>query len=112
MDRTANVAAFEARRAELEKVEADARTAAQARADGIAKLSISISHKAGEEGRLFGSVGTADIADAVTAAGVPLEKHEVRLPDGPLRELGEFEIELGLHGDVAASVTITVIAEA
>ncbi len=106
-----NVAEFERRRAELEKTQADALATAQQRADALGAVTVSISRKAGEEGRLFGSVGTADIAEAVTAAGVALHKHEVRLPEGPLRQAGEYDIVLHLHADVDASVKVTVVPE-
>ncbi len=104
-----NVAEFERRRAELEKTQADALATAQQRADSLREVTVSIARKAGEEGRLFGSVGTADIAEAVTAAGVELHKHEVRLPEGPLRQAGEYDIVLHLHADVDASVKVVVV---
>ena len=107
-----NVAQFEARRAELEAAAADALTAAQARAEAIKALGlVSIAANAGEEGKLFGSVGTRDIAEAVSAAGCAIDKSEVRLPEGALRELGEFEIAIQVHGDVSATVVIAVIPE-
>ncbi len=106
-----NVAEFERRRAELEKTQADALAAAQKRADALKDLTVSIARKAGDEGRLFGSVGTGDIAEAVTAAGLELHKQEVRLPEGPLRQAGEYDIVLHLHADVDASVTVTVVPE-
>ncbi|MCW8923047.1 MAG: 50S ribosomal protein L9 [Gammaproteobacteria bacterium] len=106
-----NIAEIEARRAELEKVAADALAAAEARRDQIAKLEISITSKSGSEGKLFGSVGNADIADAITAAGVEVAKREVRLPEGPIRLAGEYEITLHLHADVDAVVKVTVIGE-
>ncbi|MEM9605444.1 MAG: 50S ribosomal protein L9 [Pseudomonadota bacterium] len=108
----ANVAEFEARRAELER-EASARlTEAQGRADKIAALSIVIPANAGTEGKLFGSLGAPDIADAVTAAGVPVERKEVRLGEGPIRTVGEHEVGLHLHSDVDVTLTVTVTAEA
>ncbi len=106
-----NVAEFERRRAELETAQADALGAAQKRADALKDLTVSIARKAGDEGRLFGSVGTGDIAEAVTAAGLELHKHEVRLPEGPLRQAGEYDIVLHLHADVDASVKVTVVPE-
>lgn len=107
-----NVAKFEARRAELEAAAAAANAAAEARAEAINALGlISIPANAGEEGKLFGSIGTRDIADAVTAAGVEVDKAEVRLPEGALRELGEYEVAIQLLGDVTASVAIAVIPE-
>jgi large subunit ribosomal protein L9 len=107
----ANVAAFEERRAELERQESDVLSAAQSRKEQIEALHVTIARKAGDEGRLFGSVGTADIAGAVTAAGVKLEKREVRLPNGPLHNLGEFEVTVHLHSDVNAMVKIAVVPE-
>jgi large subunit ribosomal protein L9 len=107
-----NVAAFEARRAELEAAAAETLTAAQKRADAINGLGlISIPANAGEEGKLFGSVGTRDIAEAVTAAGCEVDKSEVRLPEGALREVGEYEIAIQVHGDVIAAVAVAVIPE-
>ncbi len=107
-----NVAKFEARRAELEAAAAEARAGAEARAEAINALGlISITANAGEEGKLFGSVGTRDIAEAVTAAGAEIDKAEVRLPEGALRELGEYEVAIQLLGDVTASVAVAVIPE-
>ncbi len=106
-----NVKEFEARRAELEKQAAEVLAAAEARKAQMEGLSVTIKAKAGDEGKLFGSVGTADIADAVTAAGVELAKHEVRMPEGPLRATGEYEIQLHLHTDVDTVVTVVVEAD-
>ncbi|MGX2040381.1 50S ribosomal protein L9 [Methylocaldum sp. MU1018] len=105
------LAEFEKRRAELEKKAAEDLAAAQARAEAIGKLAVTIAQKAGEEGRLYGSVGTKDIAEAVTAAGVSLQKHEVRLPSGPIRQAGDYEIAVQLHSDVVATVTLSVVPE-
>ena len=108
-----NTAEFETRRAELEAAAAAALAAAQTRAEAINALSlISIGANAGEEGKLFGSVGTRDIAEAVTAAGCEVDKSEVRLPEGALRELGEYEVVIHVHGDVPAFVSIEVVPEA
>ncbi len=107
-----NVAKFEARRAELEAAAAAALSAAEARAQSIEGLAkVSIAATAGEEGKLFGSVGTRDIADAITAGGVEVDKSEVRLPDGVIRELGEYQVVIQLHGDVSTSITVDVVAE-
>lgn len=106
-----NLAEFEKRRAELEKVQAEARAAAESRAASLAGLSVQIARKTGDEGRLFGSVGTADIADAVTAAGVELRKHEVRLPAGALRQTGEFEVSVHLHTEVDATLRVEIVPE-
>ena len=105
-----NVAAFEARRAELEKIAAEKKAEAEARAAKLADLTVTIAANAGEEGKLFGSIGTRDIADAVTAAGVAIKKSEVRLPDGALRTVGEFDIDVQLHTDVDATVKLVVVA--
>ncbi|MFN5744571.1 MAG: 50S ribosomal protein L9 [Methylococcaceae bacterium] len=102
---------FEQRRAELEKKAADELAAAQKRSETIAALNVAIAHKAGDEGRLYGSIGTRDIAEAVTAAGVAVEKQEVRLPNGPIRHLGDYEIGIQLHSDVMATLTLKVVAE-
>ena len=108
-----NVEHFEKRRAQLEKQLAETLNVAQGRADKLAALTdVTIVSKAGDEGKLFGSIGTRDIADAFTAAGVELTKAEVRLPHGTLRETGEFEIAVQLHADVATTVKLAVIAEA
>lgn len=107
----ANVAVFEARRAEFEKKEAEELQSARQRAADAGKLNIKLSAKAGTEGKLFGSLGTADIAEACTAAGVPVKRSEIRLPDGPIRTLGQHSIELHLHSDVNAVLNINVVAE-
>lgn len=106
-----NIVAFEERRAELEKVAAELLATAEARRDQLKDLTVTIAGKAGDEGKLFGSIGTTDIASAVTAAGVEIEKREVRLPAGPIRAIGEYEIDLHLHTDVNAAVKVIVIAE-
>lgn len=109
----ANVEKFEARRAELEAKIADELAAAEARAAKIEELGeVTIASPAGDEGKLFGSVGTRDIADAITAAGVDVEKSEVKLPTGTLRETGEYDIDLQLHSDVTATVKLVIIQEA
>ena len=107
----ANLKAFEERRAELEKAAAEKLAAAQARAEKLESASFTISSKAGDEGKLFGSIGVRDVADAMTAAGNDLEKSEVLLPEGPLRAVGEYEIELKLHSDVHVTVKLAVVAE-
>lgn len=107
----ANLETFEARRAELEKVSADKLTAAQARAQSLAELELTIAVKAGDEGKLFGSIGTRDLADVISSAGVEVAKTEVKLPKGPLRQTGEYEIDLQLHPDVVAAVTVIVVPE-
>ncbi|WP_404368639.1 50S ribosomal protein L9 [Marinobacter sp.] len=106
-----NVKAFEERRAELEKAAADKQAQAQARAEALNGASVTISSKAGDEGKLFGSIGPRDIADAVSATGTEIDKSEVRLPEGPLRMTGEYDIQLQLHSDVTAEIKVTVVAE-
>ena len=106
-----NIAKFDARRAELEKQEQDALNEANARAEKLNATSVSIARKAGDEGKLFGSVGTADIAEAVTATGVELSKQEIRLPEGPIRSTGEIELDVQLHADVTATIKVNVVAE-
>ncbi|MFD2167762.1 50S ribosomal protein L9 [Thalassotalea euphylliae] len=109
----ANVEHFEARRADLEKQLAEALAAAEARAAKVTELAeVTIASKAGDEGKLFGSIGTKDIADAITEAGVEVVKAEVRLPHGSIRETGEFDIALHLHTDVDVNIKVVVIAEA
>ena len=107
----ANTTAFEARRAELEKQEAEVLAAAQARADQLNEVNIVITAKSGDEGKLFGSIGTRDIADALTNAGLTVDRAEVRLPNGALRNTGEFNIAIQLHHDVVAEVLVTIVAE-
>lgn len=107
----ANLEAFEARRAELEQAAAEMLAAAEARRSKFAGISLTIARKAGDEGRLFGSVGTTDIADAAVEAGYELHKSEVRLPQGPFRALGEYEVTLHLHTDVDATVKIDIVPE-
>lgn len=106
-----NVAEFEARRAELEAAAAGKIAEATARAEKLAELTVTIAANAGDEGRLFGSIGTRDIAEAITAAGVAVAKSEVRLPQGVLRETGAYEIDVQLHAEVLQSVKLNVIAE-
>jgi len=106
-----NIAIFEARRAEFEKKQAEELAAAKQRAQAAGKLSLQLTAKAGTEGKLFGSLGTADIAEACTAAGVPVKRSEVRLPEGPIRTIGSHSIDLHLHSDVNATLQIMVLAE-
>lgn len=106
-----NVAVFEQRRAELEKAEAAILAKAQARREAVNGKAITIGVKAGDEGKLFGSVGTADIAEAAVSAGIELARNEVRLPGGPFRHIGSYEVEIHLHPDVDASIMVNVVAE-
>ncbi len=106
------IAEFEQRRAELEKAAAEKLAAAESRSEAISKLEIVITQKAGDEGKLFGSVGTQNIADAITAAGAKVEKHEVRLPEGVIRNIGEYNIDINLHSDVTVTLPVKIVAEA
>ena len=107
----ANREVFESRRAELGAQAAGQLKAAEDRAAGLAELAVTIAARASDEGKLFGSVGSREIADAVTEAGQEVSKDEVLLPVGPLRSIGEFTVDLQLHSDVTASVTVNVIPE-
>ncbi len=108
----ANIAEFDARRAELEAAASDKRTSAEGRAKLLEGLGvITITAKAGDEGKLFGSIGARDIADAVTAAGVEVSKSEVKLPQGTLREIGEFDIDIQLHVDVTQVIKLVIETE-
>jgi len=108
---TANVAEFEARRAELEAAAADNKAKAETRAAQLDDFTLVIPANAGDEGKLFGSIGARDIAEAITAAGVEVAKAEVKLPEGTLRELGEFEIDIQLHVEVTRTIKLVVEAE-
>jgi large subunit ribosomal protein L9 len=107
-----NIAVFEARRAELEAKQADELGAAKARAEKLAGLELSLTANVGAEGKLFGSLGTVDIADAATAAGVEILRSEVRLPDGPLRSVGKHDVEIHLHTDLNVFIKVEVVGEA
>jgi large subunit ribosomal protein L9 len=102
---------FEKRRADLEKKAKDTLVAAEKRRDALSQLSVTIAQKAGDEGKLFGSIGALQIADTVSQQGVQIEKSEVRLPDGPIRHIGDFEIAVHLHSDVDGVVKISVVPE-
>jgi len=106
-----NIALFEAKRAELEKQQAETLTHAQARAEKINDFAVTITSKAGDEGRLFGSIGAKDIATETSKAGVEVAREEIRLPDGPLRQTGEHNVIIHLHPDVEATMTVNIIPE-
>ncbi|HCE39271.1 50S ribosomal protein L9 [Alloalcanivorax profundimaris] len=107
-----NLAEVEARRAELEKQAAEQLGAAESRAEKLAEASVTVAAKSGDEGKLFGSVGTANIADAITEqTGVEVAKAEVKLPYGAIRQTGEYEIDLTLHADVTVTITLTVVPQ-
>jgi large subunit ribosomal protein L9 len=106
-----NIAKFEARRAEFEKVAREELAGAQGRAAKLENLKLSIAAKAGGEGKLFGSIGTTDVAEALKKAGHEVERSEVRLPQGPIRQAGEHVIQVHLHTDVTVDVPLTIIPE-
>ncbi|HEY1773941.1 MAG TPA: 50S ribosomal protein L9 [Gammaproteobacteria bacterium] len=106
-----NIEEFEKRRAELEKHAIEMLSGAEKRKAELDGKTITINAKAGQEGKLFGSVGTVDIADALTASGVKVERREVRMPQGPIRNAGEHKVEIHLHTDVNVEITVVVVAE-
>ena len=108
----ANLQAFEARRAELEAKQAEILVDAQARGEKLNGVTITISQKAGVDGRLFGSITNADIAEAIIASGVQVQKSDVRLPNGPFKAIGEYNVEVALHHDVVVEIQLVVNAEA
>jgi large subunit ribosomal protein L9 len=105
------IAEFEVRRAELEKVAAEKLAAAQAQGEKLAGSTVQIGQKAGVDGRLFGSVTNADIADALVKQGFAVEKAQVRLPEGPLKMVGDHPVQISLHTDVLVDVTVSVLGE-
>jgi large subunit ribosomal protein L9 len=105
------VAEFEAKRVELEKAAAEKLAAAQAQGEKLGGLTVQISQKAGVDGRLFGSVTNADIAEAVTKQGFPVEKAQIRMPQGPLKITGDHPVSVALHTDVVVEVTVAVLGE-
>ena len=107
----ANMAVFAAQKAELERVAAEKLADAQRRGEKLEGSSVKISQKAGVDGRLFGSITNADIADALKAQGHEVAKADVRLPDGPLKAIGEYSVVLALHTDVTANITVVVVGE-
>ncbi|MCK6390829.1 MAG: 50S ribosomal protein L9 [Azonexus sp.] len=107
----AAMAEFEARRAELEKAAAEKLAAAQGVADKMNGTVVTVARKAGMDGRLFGSVGNADVAEALKAAGFEVDKSSVRMPEGPLKAIGEFPLDIALHTDVVANISVAVVAE-
>jgi len=106
-----NIAEFEERHAEFKQAQKDAVVSAQERAAELQEIIVEIAGKVGVEGKLFGSVSAADIANAISDGGIKISKHEIRLPDGPIRQVGEYDIKVHLHPDVDAFVTVQVIAE-
>jgi large subunit ribosomal protein L9 len=108
----ANVAKFETMRAEFEKKAAQDLSDAEGRAAVLKDYKLTISAKAGSEGKLFGSIGTADIAESLTRAGYPAQRAEVRMPNGPIRMIGDHLLALHLHTDITVDITVTVVPEA
>ena len=106
-----NIARFEARRAELERLAREHLSSAEERAVALKDFKLTIQAKAGTEGKLFGSIGTSDVAEACSRAGFKVERSEVRLPSGPLRSLGEHAVSLHLHADVDVPLHVTIVAE-
>jgi large subunit ribosomal protein L9 len=106
-----NLAEFEKRRADLERQQVELLAGAQARASKLDGLMVQITRKAGVDGRLFGSVSNFDIADALNAMGQEVEKSEIRMPQGPLKQIGDTQIQLSLHSDVTATITVSVLGE-
>ena len=107
-----NIAEFEAKRAELEKQQGERLAEARTRAAKLEGMTVQITQKAGVDGRLFGSVTNSDIADAFKAQGLEVAKGEVRMPTGPLKQVGDYPLVLALHGDITASITVSVLGEA
>ncbi len=107
----ANLAEFETRRVELEIAAGNKKAAAEQRAKELSELTVTITANAGDEGKLFGSVGARDIANAITSAGVEVTKSEVKLPEGALREIGEFDVDVQVHSEVIQSVKVTIESE-
>jgi len=106
------IAEFEARRAELEKAAAEKLSVAQKLGNELSKLQIVITHKAGDEGRLFGSIGTHNIAEAITEAGIAVEKQQIRLPHGAIRHIGDYPVDISVHSDVIVTLLVKIAAEA
>jgi large subunit ribosomal protein L9 len=107
-----NLAEFEKRRAELEKQQADVLAQAQSRAEKLNGMMVQITQKAGVDGKLFGSVTNGDIIDALKAQGFDVAKGEIRMPDGPLKQIGDHELTLALHSDITATIKVSVLGEA
>lgn len=108
----ANIKAFEARRVELEKAQADALAKAQERGAKLEGLKVQIAQKAGVDGRLFGSVTNYDIVEALQKQGHEVERSQVRMPEGPLKQVGEYPLQVALHADVVATINVAVVGEA
>ena len=107
----ANMAEFEARRAELEALQSEKLASAQALAERLESLMVQITRKAGMDGRLFGSVTNADVAEALAVQGFDIERSSIRMPDGPLKQVGDVQLEIGLHADVVTTITVSVLGD-
>ena len=106
-----NIEAFEAQRSELEAQAQERKAEAEARAEQLAEIERALVAKAGDEGKLFGSIGPRDLAEAIAQSGIDIAKSEVRMPQGPIRQTGEYDITLQLHPEVASSVRVVVVSE-
>ena len=106
-----NLAKFEARRAELEALEAEELAAANARAEALADVNVIMRAKSGDEGKLFGSIGARDIADALTKSGLEVDRSEVKMPEGAFRQIGEYKVTIQLHHDISTDILVTILSE-
>ena len=107
----ANLAKFEARRAELEALEAEELSAANARAEALADVNVIMRAKSGDEGKLFGAIGARDIADALTKSGLEVDRSEVKMPEGAFRQIGEYKVTIQLHHDISTDILVTILSE-
>ncbi|WP_163598615.1 50S ribosomal protein L9 [Moraxella catarrhalis] len=107
----ANLAKFEARRAELEALEAEELSAANARTEALADVNVIMRAKSGDEGKLFGSIGARDIADALTKSGLEVDRSEVKMPEGAFRQIGEYKVTIQLHHDISTDILVTILSE-
>ena len=107
----ANLAKFEARRAELEALEAEELSASNARAEALADVNVIMRAKSGDEGKLFGSIGARDIADALTKSGLEVDRSEVKMPEGAFRQIGEYKVTIQLHHDISTDILVTILSE-
>lgn len=106
-----NLEKFEARRAELEAIEAQELNEAKARANDLADVNVIMRAKVGDEGKLFGSIGSRDIADALTKSGLTVDRAEIKMPNGAFRQVGEYTVSIQLHHDVATQILVTILSE-
>ena len=106
-----NIADFEARRCDLEQQASDKLTAAKGRATALSEIELTLTAKAGDEGKLFGSIGVRDLTEAITSSGVKILKSEIRMPNGPIRHVGEYDVSVHLHLEVITTIKVFVKAE-